>query len=167
MVGFAILFLILQVLRFPRAHNQLALEDRMTKWEEAKKIERPLWIVELLIGIGMVICVAILFILYYHYIPSDSPGCLPYLSPFGVVASNVDPSKYVMLPKTTSIAVTYSQAIEAYKNSRNAYATGIFAWDGAVVTILDSAAVQLAAPGAPIGTSWVFEDLNTAVSRNR
>lgn len=125
-----------------------------------------LFVLELLTIVALIICIFVLIFIYQGYVPWNSPGFLPFISKYGVIASNADPSKFAVVPAAMYPAVTYAAAIDAYRNSPNGLATGIFAWDGVAVTILRADAVHLA-DAAPSGTSWVFQDLNTVVGKTR
>lgn len=166
--GFGLLILILAVIRRPKEGDD---RPYTVKQDASGKLTRvhstsistryKLWICELASIVGLLIVVGISLGLQFDYIPKNTPGCLPFVSPYGVIASGVDPSSHAVTPKATYPALTYNEAIIAYKRSPNGLATGYFSWDGISVTILDSSAHQLAS-GAPTGTSWVFQDLNTA-----
>ncbi len=157
MVVFAILFVILQSISYTRAVNN---SNRIP----FTRTDKALQICEMLIVACLIIIVAVYMMTYWYYIPSDSPGCLPYISDFGVIVSNVNPSHYAVTPVATYPATTYSDAIIAYRASPNGLATGYFSWDGIAVTILNSNAYELKS-GSPQGTSWVFQDLHTLVAR--
>jgi hypothetical protein len=150
-IVFGILLIILQSVRFSKEKST------------ATHLDRNLYICELLTVLSLMAVVAVNFFLYWNYIPADSPGCLPYISEFGVIASAVDPIKFLANPAGSYPATTYAAAVTAFKSSPNGYATGYFAWDGVTVRILTSEAFKLKS-GAPQGTSWVFQSLNTAVS---
>lgn len=152
MITFALLALLFQAIRISKTYRT------------NKPLDNVLWTFEFLTIIAVVICSLVQVGLYSGYIPADSPGCLPHIAPYGVVASSVDPAKYAVTPVATYPATTYPAAVLAYKNSPNGFTTGFFAWDGLVVTILNADAFELAA-GTPVGNSWVFEDLNVAVVR--
>lgn len=152
-ITLAILTLIMQISRY--AYDK----PRRTRTDST------LFVLEFLTVIFMMICVVALVFVYQGYIPWDSPGYLPYISEIGVIAANADPSKYAVTPSATYPATTFAQAVTAYRNSPTGFATRVFSWDGLVVTILKAeAAVNLGHSAAPPGTSWVFQDLNTAVS---
>lgn len=160
MITFGGLLLMLQILRY----NDDKPKNGISSSPNRDKI---FWIFEFLTVIALLICVVLIFFLYMRYIPADSPGCVPYLTPYGVVASNVDPIKYsISTPPVTYPAATYAAAVKAFEGSENGFATGFFAWDGVSIIILNSSAAALATPGAPVGTSWVFEDLNTATVKS-
>ncbi len=165
MVVFTILLIALQVVRLGKAKKESdgrhPGESGGTRFTSQ---DLNLWICELLTVIALAIIVVMIFILYWKYIPADSPGCLPSISEFGVIASNIDPSKYAVTPAATYNATTYADAVSVYKSSPNGLATGYFSWDGLFVTILNSNAHQLKS-GAPPGTSWVFQNLSTTVAR--
>lgn len=152
-IALAFFSLVLQIARYTKVKPA----DRTTEY-------KVLFALEFLTIVALLICCAMLIFVYSKYIPWDSPGYLSYVAPYGVIASNVDPSTFAA-STTTYPAVTYALAVEAYKNSPNGFTTGLFAWDGLAVTILKAEATQLGTPGAPKGTSWVFQDLNTAVAR--
>ena len=153
MIIFAVLLIALQIERRTKTYLTMSNTDKR------------LWIAELLTVICLVALVIVIIALYWHYIPADSPGCIPYISSFGVIASGVDPHTFALDPKAIPIpALTYTAAVAAYKSSANGFTTGYFAWDGVSVTILQSRAHQLVS-GAPPGNSWVFQDLSTAAAR--
>ncbi len=161
-VVFGILLIGLQVVR--RYKVKPKNETQAGGGPPVNTIDRSLWICELLTAISLIVLVAVNFGLYLNYIPADSPGCLPYISKFGVIASQADPSKFAISPPASFPATSYIEAVKRYHGSPNGLATGYFSWDGLTVTILNSNAHQLAS-GAPQGTSWVFQDLSTAAAR--
>ncbi len=133
--------------------------------EKLSTEERSLWISEIIVVVVLLAVVIANFFIYFRYIPENSPGCLPFISPYGVIASNADPTKFVTQPVTPYPAVTYTEAIAAYRVSPNGFATGYFSWDGLSVLILDSNAHQLSSAGTK-GTSWIFQDLNTTTAHS-
>jgi hypothetical protein len=163
MIILSLSLIALQVARYSKASKFIgplsAAENRQ------KEIDKILWICEFLTVLSLIGVVVTNFVSYYSYIPENSPGCLKYISPFGVIASGVDPSTFAVKPAATYLANSYQQAVDKYRTSPNGLATGYFAWDGLQVTILNSDAAQLAT-GATPGTSWVFQDLHTAVARS-
>lgn len=148
MVAFAVLLIALQIARKVKTDTTFT------------RIDNILWICEFLTVLSLIAIVVADYFLYLPFIPSNSPGCLPHISQFGVVASGVDASKFAVTPAASYPALTYQAAVSVYRSSPNGLATGYFAWDGLSVIILNSSAYQLAT-GATIGTSWVFQDLST------
>lgn len=167
MASFAVLLLVFQARRMSIMLKS-SKKDEKGNFTRESKTEHWIWFAELFAVLGLLACIIAFFILSQNLISADSPGCLPYFSRFGVVASGVDPKTYFLTKDpVTYPALTYAEAIEKFQNSPDGLATGYFAWDGIAVTILNSNASHLADKGAPPGTSWVFEDLNTAVVRRQ
>lgn len=148
-ITFGILLILLQSLKFGKNFDN-----------------RKLWVPEFLTVLAILTCIILLVFSYQGFIPEDSPGCLPHTAPIGVIAANVNPSLYYThSPPVIYPASSYSEAVKAFQNSTDGFSTGYFSWDGTGVAILKSTAFELGNTGAPVGTSWVFEDLNTAVAR--
>lgn len=150
MAIFSVLLVALQIALFWKSYVGKTLTNT----------ERDLWICDLLSVLALTGIVIANMIIYWNYIPANSPGCLPHISEFGVIANSVDPTKFIAQPPTVIPAASYSAAVTAFKSSSNGLATGYFAWDGLNVTILTSQAYQLASGASP-GNSWVFQSLNT------
>lgn len=150
MVVFAILLMALQVARLWKTQKEKTFTS----------VDRGLWISEFITVLVLVGIVLYNLISYWNYIPSNSPGCLPRISEFGVIANNVDPTKFIAQPPVVIPATTYAAAVTAFNQSANGLANGYFAWNGVSMTVLTSQAYQLSSGASP-GNSWVFQSLNT------
>lgn len=133
----------------------------VVEWKKMTSGEHYYFLAQLVLTIlGAAAVITMVFITYTHA-PKASESCVPLAnSRFAVVAGSVDPSGYVPKGGKATPANTFQNAITAYE-SNGGVSTGIFAWDGIGMTILESSAIALSNSGAPTGNAWVFRDLNT------
>lgn len=130
-------------------------------WKRISELDKAMTVIEFITMIGLTIFTIILSILYVYSKPTEQPGCQRFVADYGIIASNVDVTSFILNAKATYPANTFADAVSQYRTNQEG--TGYFAWDGVIIRILTSNANQLSSSTAPKGNYTVYSDQNVAI----